>query len=204
MNRQLGLSLILLAIALLTAPFGHAADKRRDASAPKTKPAAAVTPGSGFEAFQSIVERNIFNPNRSGRTRAVQEDKPPRLDEISLVGTMDYDKGLVAFFHSPDSAFQKTVREGESIGDFKVQRITSAGVELTRGENKVALQVSQQLQRAEGGDWVVASTPPPAAGASGAGTSPTSRSSETVPVEIPADASDVLKRLLKKREKQLN
>lgn len=196
---------LLLAIAL-AASLGHipahAADKRRDATAAKTSAstAGAIAPGQGFEAFQLVVERNIFNPNRTGRTRATTEEKPPRVDEISLVGTMNYEKGLVAFFDSPDSAFRKTVREGESIGDFKVQRITAEGVELVRDEKPVPLKVAQQLRRPEGGDWSVTDTPARAeSGASAAG----STRYNPAPVEIPADASEVLKRLMKKRDKQL-
>ena len=197
---------LLLAIALV-ASFGHipahAADKRRDATAAKSSaPAAATAPGQGFEAFQLVVERNIFNPNRTGRTRATTEEKPPRVDEISLVGTMNYDKGLVAFFDSPDAAFRKTVREGESVGDFKVQRITAEGVDLIRDEKPVPLKVAQQLRRPEGGDWTVATTKA-RTDAGAAGGSSLSRPNETAPVEIPADASEVLKRLMKKRDKNL-
>jgi hypothetical protein len=194
----------VLALVVASLIPAQAADKRRDATPAVIPAPVATSPARSFDAFQVIAERNIFNPNRTGRTRAVQEEKPPRIDEISLVGTMQYDKGLMAFFDSPDSAYSKAAREGESVGDFKVQRITADGVELTRDGQPLALKVAQQLRRAEGGDWTVTATPVRTdASVSASGAKP-SRANEPPPaVEIPADASEVLKRLLKKRDKQL-
>jgi len=61
------------------------------------------------------------------------------------------------------------------------------------------LVVSQQIRRVEGGDWTVsAPRTPPADPRAGSG-----RAAEAVPVEIPANASEVLKRLMKQREQQL-
>ena len=198
-------ALLVFALSILTTVAIPAADKRRDAAAAPAEAATASSAAKGFDAFQLIVERNIFNPNRTGRTRSVPEEKPPRIDEIALVGTMQYDKGLVAFFHSTDAAFRKTVREGETIDEFKVGRITADGIELRRGEETIALKVAQQLRRAEGGDWAVVSSPDATMtardGSAEGGAGPAR--SAAAPVEIPADASEVLKRLMKKREKQL-
>ena len=188
-------------LALLAGALAGAADKRREASPAKPAPSTPSTE-RGFEAFQLVVERNIFNPNRTGRTRAPTEEKAPRFDEISLVGTMEYEKGLIAFFDSSDAAFRKTVPEGGAIGEFKVQRILPNGVELLRDGQPLTLQVAQQLRRAEGGDWAVTETQPRTD--TGANTSGSSGPrTESAPVEIPPDASEALKRLLKKREKQL-
>ena len=156
---------------------------------------APVSPSSGFEAFQLIAERNIFNPNRIGRTRSNSDEKPPRVDEIALVGTMQSDAGVMAFFDSPDAAFKKTLKAGESVADFKVESIAPDGVQLMRGDKPLALKVAQQLRRAEGGDWNVITMVPEV---------------EAVkPVEInaaaepSADTSEALKRLMEKRKKQL-
>ena len=173
------------------ASSGKPVSTGKSAATAKTAPAPkAPSPGS-FEAFQLVVERNIFNPNRVGRTRSNSDEKQPRVDEISLVGTMESERGRVAFFESPDSAYRKALREGETMGDFRVQRIANDGVELMREEKPLALKISQQLRRPEGGEWTVRATPAAVPVAAAA-----------VP-EIPADASEVLKRLLKQRESQL-
>jgi hypothetical protein len=187
-----------LVVVSLVAAAEAPPDKRR--KSPKGTPApapAVISPANSFEAFQLIVERNIFNPNRVGRTKGTDE-KPPKTDEISLVGTMKYDQKVMAFFDSPDSAFRKTASVGDSVGDFKVQKIATDRVELERDSKPLTLKVSEQLRRPEGGDWTVRSAPTVAPSAA---TTLTPASAQ--PVEIPADASDVLKRLLKKREQQL-
>ena len=201
--RQLSLCILLGAVAG-SGTAGSAAEGRRSRTAPSAAPA-----GSGlksYESFQLVLERNIFNPNRVGRTRNIAEEKPPRVDEIALVGTVQHDQEVLALFHSPDAAFRKAVHEGDTVADFKVQRITAAGVELLRGDKPLSLKVAQQLRRVEGGEWSVtanqAARSDPRALA--AGVPGAARPADpSAPVEIPADASDILKRLMKNREKQL-
>lgn len=193
---------LFLTIALSSGVGAGAAngEKRRAATPPTpaaTEATAPISPASSFDAFRLIVDRNIFNPNRASRTRAAPEEKPPRVDEIALVGTMNYAKGLVAFFESADASFKKTVSPGDVIAGFKVERISSDGVDLTREGSALTLKVSHQLRRVEGSDWAVNVPAAP--------DRPGLRSPASVaPAEVPADASDVLKRLLKKRDKQLN
>lgn len=173
-------------------------NKSSRAESADNRAAATLPADSKFDTFRVILDRNIFNPNRSPRTQIAAEEKPPRVDEISLVGTMQYDKGLIAFFDSPDSDYRKNLREGGSIAGFELRRITADSVELARGDQTVVLKVAQQLRRAEGGDWVVNTT----ASARGDAPAEDARSAAAAAAtEIPADASEVLKRLMKQREK---
>ena len=84
--------------------------------------------------------------------------------------------------------------------------VTAEGVQLMRESKPLSLKVAQQLRRVEGADWTVTlnqavQLDPRALTATAAGSAkpPEAASAE----EIPADASEVLKRLMKKREKQL-
>lgn len=199
---------VVVGTALLWgASVASAANERRRNSS-NSAPASAGTPAASapansFEAFGLIVERNIFNPNRTGRSAPVTAVKPLQVDEIALVGTMMSDQGLLAFFESADSSFRKTVRVGEAIAEYKVERITSGGVDLSRGNTPLTLMVAQRLRRVEGSDWIVDTSSTDVA--QGTGLTAGRRAVEPgAPLEIPADASDVLKRLMKKREKQLN
>ena len=193
-------ALFLFTLAVVAA--AQSADRRRGAAPASSAPPAAassVANGQGFEAFQLILERNIFNPTRVGRTRVADEEKPARSDEITLVGIVRYgDRGL-AVFHSPEPSFRREVGEGGEIADFKVLRVDAGGVELQRGDQPLKLVVSQQIRRVEGGEWTVSAprTPPADPRAS------SGRPAETAPVEIPANASEVLKHLMKQREQQL-
>lgn len=154
-----------------------------------------------YDSFRIIVEKNIFNPTRIGRTRESTEERAPRVDTISLVGTMQSDKSVLAFFDSPDSSYRKTLREGQSVGDFKVQKITPNEVEVLRDGKAQTLKVGQQFRRPEGGDWTIANVERQVEGASASGTAAAAVSVEPPP--IPADASDALRKLMEARQKQL-
>jgi hypothetical protein len=156
-----------------------------------------------YDGFRIIVERNIFNPNRIGRTRSSSEEKPPRVDTIALVGTMQSDKGVVAFFDSPDAAFRKTLREGQSVGEFKVEKIHPNEVELSRNGKPLTLKIAQQLRRPEGGEWSVTAAEVSGAEAPGAATTGARPAEPAAPPAIPADASDVVRRMMEQRMKQL-
>lgn len=193
-----------LAVGLLALPAG-AADKRRNGPPGTPAPVGAIAPNVGFDAFQIVVERNIFNPSRSSRARSAPEEKPVRTDELSLVGVVQYDGDRIAVFDGSESAFRRGIREGESVADFRVARIAADGIELTLNDRRIALKVAQQLRRPEGGEWKVSASQVARAEprtAAGNGSGPP-RGAEPAAVEIPADASEVLKRLMQKREKQL-
>lgn len=190
----------LLALLFLLAAASAAEGRRNRETAeparvaPASAPAAAGAPASGFDVFRIVAERNIFNPNRVGLTRAAPEARPPRIDEIALVGTVEFGGQRVALFESAEAAFRKSVREGETIGDFTVAKVGAAGIELAREGRTLPLRVAEQLRRPEGGEWsVVAAPDAPRA---------ENRADAAAPA-IPADASDVLKRLMRQREKQL-
>lgn len=201
----------LLILAATAALLGTSVVRAASAERKKTREAAAQaaqTPVrvdaaapdvASFEAYRGIGERNIFNPNRIGRTSRPTEEAPPRTDVISFVGTMQYEKGLFAFFDSPDAAYRKTLHEGETLGQFTVQNITPNGVDLVRDAKTTTLTMGQQLRRPEGGDWSVIGADVVRSNAAAAASAATA---SALPV-IPADASDALKRLMEKRLNQL-
>ena len=177
---------------------------KSDRAEPSDNRSSASSPADPkFETFRVVLERNIFNPNRAPRGRVVPEEKPPRVDEIFLVGTMQSDKGLLAFFDSADSEFRKNLREGDFIAGFKVRRIAADGVELLRDEQPIALKVAQQLRRPEGGDWTVNAVSTERAETRAASSPDGVRSAAAATAtEIPANASEALKRLMQQRQKQ--
>lgn len=193
-------SVCLVMFAVLLPVFTCAAEGRRNRDAEPARTAATaaapatVAPANSFEAFRIVTEKNIFNPNRVGLTRATPEARAPRVDEIALVGTVEYGGQRVALFESADVAWRKSVREGETLGEFTVRRVGAEGVDLVRGEQVMALRVAQQLRRPEGGEWTVVAAPDAPRN--------DGRGDDTAVPAIPADASEVLKRLMRQREKQ--
>ena len=195
-----------------TAPAGVEAPKPAPtpAAKPATKPApssktadrakVAVPAGPTFDTYRLIGDRNIFNPNRVGRSRS-PETPAPRNDVISFVGTMQYEKGHFAFFDSSDATYRKALNEGGALGKFTVKAITADSVELERDAQPLTLKMGQQLRRPEGGEWTVvgADIVRSEARAAEAAANP----GPGAPIAIPADASDALRRLMEKRQQQL-
>ena len=184
----------LVCAALFAVPGAQAAKARNTTVAvPASIP---VVNKNDFDAFRLVVDRNIFNPNRVGRATRSTEEAPPRVDTVALVGTMQSDNGIMAFFDSTDAAYRKALREGETLGSFTVKRILPVGVELMRDDKSLSLKVSQQLRRVEDGEWRVGARDPVRA--------ETALPAETLAAPVvPADASEVLRRLMEKRQKQL-
>ena len=204
--------LVLLAALGFAAAGAFAAEatsapsrRSRSVAAVEAAPRAdsAVAPAGTIDSFRIISDRNIFNPNRTGR-RERTEERAPRVDSISLVGTMESDKGVRAFFDGSDRAFRKALRVGDSVDKYKVTKITPHVVELEREGQPLSMRVGQQLRRPEGADWslvgedVVRREAEARAAAEAAG-----RINPSAPVPIPAGASDTLRKLMEARNKQL-
>ena len=172
------------------------------AAAPAPRSDSAVTPSANFDAFRVISDRNIFNPNRTGRRERTPEERTPRLDVISLVGTMESDRGLRAFFDGSEGSFRKALRVGESVDKFKVTQIAPNVVELERDGKSMSVRVGQQLRRPEGSDWNLVGEDVARREAQAKAASET-RSDPTAPPVIPANVDEVTRRMMERRQKEL-
>ncbi len=156
-----------------------------------SRPAAAQSsapPKSDFSAFRIITDRNVFDPRRYARSGPARETRrAARVDTFTLVGTLEYDKGPVAFFDGTSSQFRKAVRPEESIGSFKVADIKPAAVTLVSDTNTFQLKMGSQMRREEEGPWQLAATtelPPlsaPSRGGAGTGPGPVVVRNEPAP-----------------------
>jgi hypothetical protein len=156
----------------------------------------SVAPTAPFDNFRLITERNIFNPNRTGR-RERSEEQAPRTDYLSLVGTLESDKGLRAFFDGSDSSLRKALRVGDTIDKFKVAKITPNVVDLERDGKTISMRVGQQFRRPEGADWNTASAETVNREVAPA------KADAAAPAAVPADASDLVRQMMERRNKQL-
>ncbi|MBL9169616.1 MAG: hypothetical protein JNN07_17890 [Verrucomicrobiales bacterium] len=156
-------------------------------------------------SFRLISERNIFNPTRSSRASsakaASEPRKPTKVESIALVGTMSYEKGDMAFFDGSSSEFKKALKPNDSIAGFQVQQISFSQVSLVQDGKTLSLPVGGKLRRQDDGPWEVTAaaeqgSSEASASSGGAGASEGSSSTD-------AGESDVLKRLLKKREQEM-
>ncbi|MBI5774291.1 MAG: hypothetical protein HZA89_11180 [Verrucomicrobia bacterium] len=108
----------------------------------------------GFEAFQIIGQKNVFDAGRTSRRAASGEPvPPPRTATLTLVGTMSCAQGDVAFFDSGNSEFRKAVHIGDRLGGCRVEAIAHDHVRLQAGDAEIDLPVQRQLRRENEGPW---------------------------------------------------
>lgn len=208
-----------LCVAVLTC-IGIGVDAATTNSVPITNAptaAAAVSTNTNnrtdFSSFKIITDRNIFSANRSGRVASRGSTrKPTKVDTFTLVGTVDYSKGLFAVFDGSSSAFSKRVKTGDSIAGFKVSDVDLDHVTIasTNGAS-TTLRVGSQMRRIDDGEWALGTGPAPVVAkaeskentdeTSSAGSSTNSESSDE-PAPSAGD-NDVLKRLMQKRKAEV-
>ena len=111
-----------------------------------------------YPAFQIIAERNIFNQDRTAR----EHDGRPAAriaDSFSLVGTLFYAGGDIAFFDGTSDAYRKALKVGGDIAGFKVTAVTLNSVTLFDGTNQAVLKITTQMRRDDDGHWSVSAEP---------------------------------------------
>lgn len=109
-----------------------------------------------FDTFRTVSDRNIFNPNRYARAsgRTTRSTTPAaRVESISLVGVIAYEKGWFAFFDGTSSDYRQSLQVGGTIGPYHVTRVTPELVQLAAGTNTFDLKVGMQMRREDEGDW---------------------------------------------------
>jgi len=115
-----------------------------------------------YDAFRMISDRNIFNPNRVGRSasRTSRSATTPaaRVESFSLVGIMGYEKGLFAFFEGTSADFKKVLQTDAVIGQYKVASVLPEVVKLTSGTNSFEMKVGTQMRREDEGEWFLSTT----------------------------------------------
>lgn len=156
-----------------------------------------------YVSFRVISERNIFNPNRSGRSSGRnytrrEPDRRVRSERFALLGTMTYEKGRFAFFDGSSSEFRKVLKPEDNIAGFKIVDVvpTCVKLEMTNGQT-LELCVGMQMRKREQEDWQLA------------GKADSAESSNGAPAAVESSTNDssgeqdsVLKRLMQQREQE--
>ena len=154
-----------------------------------------------FLSFRLITERNIFNPNRSGRSEVktivlAEPERRVRTERFALLGTMSYEKGRYAFFDGSSSDFRKVAKPEDMIAGFKISEVapTCVKLEMTNGQI-LELCVGMQLKKRDDEPWELAGKADAAEGASRASSSTNNSATSASGPE----SEDILKRLLERR-----
>jgi hypothetical protein len=184
------------------------AQSRRKSQREQQNAAAPVVPGQGFDAFTMSRTRNIFDPDRrpivqaSSAAPTRQQSPPPtRADYVALTGTMVTEDRALAFFSGSRSEYNKVLAPDASIAGAKISKITPTGIEVERGGKKITVGVGQTVPLDDSAPAAApASAPAPAVSAA---TSSTTETTPSAPSAVPADAGDVLKRMMERRQQEL-
>jgi hypothetical protein len=223
--RATGLAVVLLALTLgataqTTNPPPATNQVARTNQSPATNPPAATAPapaepvasrsgvtaqGVNESAFALIAERNIFNANRSGgRVQLSSSRRAARVETFTLVGTMAYEKGVFAFFEGSSSEFSKVLKTNGVIAGHKLAEIYADSVKLEADGKQFELPIGSQMRREDAGTWKMAEAPAGNGGSDAA--SPMARvgssSASSPSSSAPANQSEILKRLMERREKE--
>lgn len=175
-------------------------------------PAAAARPETNYSArldfssFKIVADRNIFNSARSARSARSggEPQKQAKVDSFSLVGTMTSEKGRFAFFDGTSAEYRKVLKSEGAIAGYKITDIAPARVKLGLDGKEVELRVGMQMRRQDEGEWQQVAQAGSFAASSRATVSTQADSSKAGDPDAGGDESEVLKRLLQKREAEDN
>ena len=158
--------------------------------------------GTDFPSFKMIAERNIFNPSRSGRAGAVANPpKPVKVDTFTLVGASSSEAGRFAFFDGSSSEFRKVVKPGDSFAGFKIADVSWNRVKLVSANGTpMEMAIQSQMKRLDEGEWSFNASPEPTVNSSA---EPTATGGGTSESASSGSESDILKKLMQKREEEL-
>jgi len=124
------------------------------------------------------------------------------VDAFQLVGTMSYEKGTFAFFDGSNADYQKALERDGLIAGFTLTAIGPNAVVLAINNKSVELKVGDQMRRDEETGWQLIQDAEAPSG------SPLVDKTDA-PAEPPpagdggSDQSDVIKKLMQRREEEL-
>ena len=196
----------IFCLAALTTPLAAAEGTNTDRTATARQPASAPT-RVDYSTFKIVTERNIFNAGRSGRApmNSRETRRPTRVESVGLVGTLENEKGPVAFFDGSSSEYRKALKQDAVIAGWKLTAVSLQGVKLTLGTNSLELKVGMSLRREDEGEWKLASTGESISGSSGGSvaTSGGFREASSPAASAPSGAAaEILRRMAERKAKE--
>jgi hypothetical protein len=211
--------------ALTNAPSAEVTESNRppalaieSAEAPTTDTTASTNTAPtriDLSTFRIVSERNIFNPNRSARVSRngganAEVRRQPKVDTFSLVGTLSYDQGDLAFFDGSSATFRKAIRTNDTIAGYRVVAIRTDEVQLEADGKTVSARMGARFRREDDGPWELSSNGSAVAASSGDSSASGSSGTEGAGGTETTSGSggggvenEVLKRLRLKREQEM-
>jgi len=174
---------------------------------------AIVDGAEHLDSFRIISQRNIFNLNRTPQMKTTYARPTYRPtsggESLTLVGTLAYETNQLAFFDGTSSDCRKALKLDDTIAGYKLVSISFNRVRLEANGQPVDLHVGVRLPRATGSvappstnvEYNVSA--PVTADAPAAPTASAAPAAPAAPSGPAADPSEILKKLMQKREQEM-
>jgi hypothetical protein len=156
----------------------------------------------GFDRYRILVLRNVFDPDRqpiamgvTAPPRVVEQPPPKATDFVMLTGVMVNDGKALAFFSGSRPDYDKVIDVNGDIAGAKITRIAPSGIEVDRAGRKIVVAVGQTVPF----DNSAPGAPPADAAA------PATTGTEALPATpaLPGNLSEVMRRMMERRQKEL-
>ena len=158
----------------------------------------ATSNAPSFADFQIVVDRNIFDSERTPRKRSapsVNVVRTAEAERITLLGTLIDGKERLAFLSGSKGTYSGTFRPGDKIEGMQLVDVSITGIRIAEGERSFDLPVGMILTRSDDDSWQVTARPTPM---------PSARRTESAGGSASSGGSsdDILKRLAERRRKE--
>ena len=164
--------------------------------------------GEGFERFQLILDRNIFDLNRRPRgARGGDEAEPAgeAREALSLVGSWITNLETLIFVEGNRPGSSGALAQGATIAGWRIAKIEISRAILEKEGRELVWPVGQRIERDSEGEWKVAGAALPASGrarSSSSSTAPASGDAAGAPASA-AGSEDLLQRMRERRQREL-
>jgi hypothetical protein len=156
-------------LAFWGAAWAVGAEKSQSPEKPSDTKQEQVSTKPGFETFDLLLKRNIFDParrpNMPERSERPVYVAPPRKEYLALLGVLICGGQAVAFFEDTAGGSGKQVRTGDEIAGFRVVGVATDRIRLEKAKQEQELPVGWQLVRQGETDWRISSEAPQMDGA---------------------------------------
>jgi hypothetical protein len=221
---RIALSILILAALCCTASAQNRGQGRTRGGNNGQAAAQALASSTGFAVYRIIQTRNIFDPLRQPYSANVVQAPPqprqryndtPRraADWVALCGVMLNNGKALAFFTGSREDYNTVLGVNDDIAGAKLTSVSSAGIEVDRDGRKIIVNVGQTVPFDESPPGP-APTPqmdmptlPSYASSSAPGANsqfaqPAAAASQA-PTPDPAALSDIMRRMMERRQQQL-
>jgi len=173
-------------------------------------------PARGFDAFNLVQTRNIFDPQRYGSSAPVSQAAvptgTPAGDYVALTGVLVTDQQTLAFFSGSRPDYEKVLAVDGEIAGAKLKKITPNGIVVDRNGHTVSINVGQTVPFDNSAPVAVpvaapmvtpTATPVPATIPTPEAASVPVASPSPAPNALPPNLSDVMRRMMERRQQEL-